>query len=81
MLTKNPVSKSDGDCITDEHLGRRHHRQVGNVHLVKLWSPTDDRDDGGGDIEAMLPCETDQGVDHGDQRDGDADGERKINTG
>ena len=48
---------------------------------MKLWSPSDDDDGGGGDIEARLPCETDQGVDHGDQRDGDADGERKINTG
>ena len=42
---------------------------------------TRDDDDGGGDIEARLPCETNQGVDHGDQRDGDTNGERKVNTG
>ena len=57
-------------------------RQVCLWHLVTLWSPDDDRDDdGGGYTEARLPCENDQGVDHGNQRDGDADGEREIDTG
>ena len=32
VLTKDPVAEGDGHGVADQHLGGRHHSQVGDVH-------------------------------------------------
>ena len=32
VLTKDPVAEGDGHSVADQHLGGRHHSQVGDVH-------------------------------------------------